>query len=89
MLSNNLMELRKEKGLTLEDLAEAIGTSRQTIHRYENGTITNIPPEKVVLLAKALDTSPARLMGWEENSTFSRFCSVERTRNMPPTSQTW
>lgn len=64
MLSNKLKALRKEKGLTLEELAERLGTSRQTIHRYENGTITNIPPEKVVMLADALGTTPASLMGW-------------------------
>jgi repressor LexA len=57
--------MRKEKGLTLEMLAEKLGTSRQTIHRYENGTISNIPPEKVTLLAEALETTPANLMGWE------------------------
>ena len=65
MLPNKLKEMRKAKGLTLEDLALKLGTSRQTIHRYENGTINNIPPEKVVLLAEALDTTPASLMGWE------------------------
>lgn len=53
--------------MTLEELAETVGTSRQTIHRYENGIITNIPPEKVVSLAKALDTTPAYLMGWESD----------------------
>ena len=47
MLANNLKSLRKQRKLTLDELAEALGTSRQTIHRYENGTITNIPPEKV------------------------------------------
>ena len=65
MLANKLREMRKEKGLTLETLAEKLGTSRQTIHRYENGTISNIPPEKVMLLAEALDTTPSKLMGWE------------------------
>ncbi len=67
MIANKLKEMRKEKGLTLEVLAEKLGTSRQTIHRYENGTISNIPPEKVLLLAEALDTTPARLMGWEKD----------------------
>ena len=68
MLANKLKEMRKAKGLTLENLAEKVGTSRQTIHRYENGTISNIPPEKVVLLAEALDTTPTSLMGWEAQS---------------------
>ena len=65
MLSNKLKELRKTKRLTLEELAKAVGTSRQTIHRYENGVISNVPAEKVVLLAEALGVTPAELMGWE------------------------
>ena len=44
MLAGNLKRLRKEKKLTLEQIAEALGTSKQTIHRYENGIITNVPP---------------------------------------------
>lgn len=64
MIANKLKELRKKKGLTLEELASTLGTSKQTIHRYENGVISNIPPEKVELLAGALSTTPAELMGW-------------------------
>ena len=76
MISNKLKTLRKEKGLTLEELAERLGTSRQTIHRYENGTITNIPPEKVVMLADALGTTPASLMGWGGGDLFSSFNNI-------------
>lgn len=65
MLAGNLKRLRKERKLTLEEIAEALGTSKQTIHRYENGIITNIPPEKVKALAKILEISPSELMGWE------------------------
>lgn len=67
MIANKLKELRKSKGLTLDEVAEAVGTSKQTIHRYENGVITNVPPEKVELLARALGASPALLMGWDED----------------------
>ena len=66
MLSNKLKELRKEKKLTLEELADLVGTSKQTIHRYETGKISNIPPEKVEALATALDTTPSVLMGWSD-----------------------
>lgn len=65
MLSNNLRKLRKGCGLTLEEVAEKIGTSKQTIHRYENGVIANVPPEKVEALARVFDTTPAELMGWQ------------------------
>lgn len=68
MLAGNLKKLRKEKKLTLEQIAEALGTSKQTIHRYENGIITNVPPEKVTALAKLLEVTPSELMGWQENT---------------------
>lgn len=69
MKSSKLKELRKSKGMTLDELAEMIGTSKQTIHRYENGTITNVPPEKVESLASALGTTPGELMGWYSEPT--------------------
>ena len=78
MLSRNLKRLRKEKRLTLEELASAIGTSRQTIHRYETGQISNIPPEKVEALATALATTPAALMGWREEAENFREIPAKR-----------
>ena len=68
MLANKLKSLRKAKRMTQDELASALGTSKQTIHRYENGIITNIPPEKVEKLASALETTPSELMGWEESA---------------------
>ncbi len=64
-MANRLKELRRSKGLTLEELAYSLGTSKQTIHRYENGVIANIPKEKAERLAEVLGTTPAELMGWE------------------------
>ncbi|MBQ8321568.1 MAG: helix-turn-helix domain-containing protein [Clostridia bacterium] len=75
MISSKLKEIRRQKKMTLEDLARRLGTSRQTIHRYENGTITNIPPEKIVLLAEALGTTPSELMGWD-NTLYERFNNI-------------
>lgn len=69
MKSTRLKELRKQAGLTLDELAERVGTSKQTIHRYENGIITNVPPKKIESLASALGTTPQELMGWEDEPT--------------------
>jgi len=66
MKSVKLKELRKSRGLTLDELAVLVGTSKQTIHRYENGIIANVPPQRIELLANALGTTPSELMGWEE-----------------------
>lgn len=78
MISTELRARRKALGLTLEELAERIGTSKQTIHRYENGQISNIPPEKVEALAAALETTPAALMGWQRDSERYREISTKK-----------
>lgn len=76
MISEKIKALRKEKKMTLEALANAVGTSRQTVHRYESGVITNIPRDKVEALAKALDTTPAELMGWESERKIPSFNNI-------------
>ncbi len=65
MIGNTLRKLRREKKMTQETLAVAVGTSKQTIQRYESGVIANIPPERIEALALALGTTPSVLMGWE------------------------
>lgn len=62
---------RKELNMTLEEVAQTVNVSRQTLSRYENGIISNIPSDKIEALAKALKTSPAYIMGWEDTSNFT------------------
>ena len=57
---------RRELGLTLEEVALAAETSKQTVQRYENGVIENIPDARLEAIARALSTTPAYLMGWGE-----------------------
>ncbi len=83
MLKEKLRELRKNKKLSLGDLAEMVGTSRQTIHRYENGTISNIPPERIEGLAKALDTTPSELMGWNEEDALPKNVLPVSKKSLP------
>lgn len=76
MLSNNLKRYRKDKRMTLEELAQLLGTSKQTIHRYETGVIANIPKERVEQLAQALGVTPAELMGWDNAKDYSEVAGV-------------
>lgn len=80
MISNELKKLRIEKKMSLEELARLVGTSRQTIHRYETGAISNIPPEKVERLASALGTTPSMLMGWR--AEFENIVPI-KTKKLP------
>ena len=59
--------LRVSLKLTQEELASAIGTKKQTIHKYETGIISNIPASKIKALADKLQTTPAYLMGWADD----------------------
>lgn len=65
-IGERIKQQRIKQGKTQEDIAQALNTGRATIHKYETGLINNIPPDKVLLLAKVLHCSPAYLMGWEE-----------------------
>lgn len=58
---------RKQLNMSADELAEKLGVSRSTIFRYEKGDIDKVPAEHIEKLAKALNATPAYLMGWEEN----------------------
>lgn len=63
---------RREKGLTQDELAKAVGyTSRAMISQIEKGQI-NLPQSKIVEIAKALGVTPAYLVGFsdDENNPF-------------------
>ena len=57
---------RKQLHMSAEMLAEKIGKSPATIYRYENGEINKVDSEMLKPIALALATTPAYLMGWEE-----------------------
>ena len=66
--AERLKWLRKDRRrITLEELAKKVGISKATVQRYENGIITNIPSDKIELLAEALETTPGFIMGWESD----------------------
>lgn len=59
---------REELGLTLEDVARALGVNRSTILRYESEQIKKMPIDMIEPLAKVLECSPEYLMGWETDT---------------------
>lgn len=61
-----MKQRRKEIGFSAEKVAERLGVSPATIYRYEKGDIEKVPVDSLSELAKILQTTPAYLMGWEE-----------------------
>ena len=58
--------LRTKADMTQQELGEKIGVSKQNLHKYETGLITNIPSDKIEAISEVFDVSPAYLMGWED-----------------------
>lgn len=61
MLGENIYNLRKEKKLSQEQLAELVGVTRQTISNWELGE-TAPNPEQLKLLSKTLNVSIDELL---------------------------
>lgn len=66
-MSEKIRQLRTSQGLTLEQVAQEVGVGKSTVRKWETGLIANMRRDKIASLAKALHTTPAYLMGWEEN----------------------
>ena len=70
-VGDRIRKLRKEKGISVDKLAELIGKDRATVYRYESQDIEKMPTSVLEPLAKALGTTPAYLMGWNETENKS------------------
>lgn len=68
-LSSVLKQRRKELGLTLAQIADAMGVAEATVQRWESGNIKSIRHEKIGKLAEILMVSPSALMGWEQSES--------------------
>ena len=71
-ISKKIKQLRLEKNMTLEEVAKIVGVGKSTVRKWETGMITNMGRDKIPLLAKALSTTPAYLMGWNEPKTVNQ-----------------
>ena len=70
-LGERIRSLRKARGMTQQELADKLHTTKQTIGKYEQGIVTNLPLSRISELAQALSTTPAYLMGWEDDKDYT------------------
>lgn len=67
-LYDNIKELRKQRKISQEKLAKMTGyTDRSSIAKIEKGKV-DLSETKIQLFASALNTTPAYLMGWEDEA---------------------
>lgn len=62
-IAERLKDLRKDRGLTLEALAEAVNISKSALGTYETGEFKDISPFSIVRLAKFYGVTTDYLMG--------------------------
>ena len=65
-IGQRIQQKRKEMRMSADELAKKLGKDRSTIYRYEKGDIEKFPLDILEPIAKALNTTPAYLMGWEK-----------------------
>lgn len=72
MISQNLMYLRKSKKISLEELADIIGVSRQAISKWESGgTIPDLP--NTIALANYYDISVDDLISRKTEESHGKY----------------
>lgn len=62
-----IKERRIELGLTMADVAKAVGVSEATVSRWESGDIKNMKRSRIASLSDVLKISPIVLMGMSED----------------------
>ncbi len=79
---NILRARRKELGLTQAQVAKAVGVSEATVSRWETGDIAEVGSGKLPALARALQFSPAQLLG-DNNEDDELASYLEQLRSRP------
>lgn len=63
-----IKQIRKSKGMSLEQVGDIVGVGKSTVRKWETGDIANMRRDKIAKLANALDVEPSYLMGWTEDA---------------------
>lgn len=78
---------RIELDLTLEEVGNAVGVSKSTVKKWENGFISNMKRDKISKLAKILKLNPVSFITGEEitgdESNISAVLDSNRIRMVP------
>lgn len=69
-IGERIKYLRNKLGLSQVEFADKIGISKQSLYKYENNIITNIPSDKIEAIAHLCKVSPSYLMGWEDDNDY-------------------
>lgn len=66
-MGNRIKRLRKEKGLTQEELGKMVGLKRAAINKYEKGNVENMKRSVIAELSMFFGVTPAYLMALSDH----------------------
>lgn len=66
-IGERIKQRRVELGLSVDEVAASLNKNRATIYRYESDYIKDLPITVLEPLADVLETTPADLMGWNDD----------------------
>lgn len=68
MTGERIKKLRKEKGLTQEQLGNMLGVKKSAIAKYENNRVENLKKDTIQKLSEIFDVPPSYFLGIEESN---------------------
>ena len=57
-IGERIKAIREENGMTQTELADAIGTTKQNIYKYESNIVTDIPSDRIEAIARVFKITP-------------------------------
>lgn len=79
-ISERILNLLAEKDISYGELSIQTNIPKSALQRYATGQTEKIPIDRLDRIAKALNTTPAYLMGWEEDKEKS----IPISKNISP-----
>lgn len=77
MDATRITKKRQERRLSVPELAQQLGVAKTTVYRWESGYIEKISVDRLIQIAKILETNPAYLMGWSDEDDSDEESSKE------------
>ena len=67
-LGERIRFFRKQNRMSLEEVGNLIGISKQTVSKYELGIVPGVSPDVIMKLCAVFKVSPNDLFGWDDGA---------------------
>ena len=83
-IGERIKSLRKQNGMTLQDVATRSNIQKPTVQRYASGVVKNIPNDKLETLAKLFGVTTDYLLGCDKHNTHfgSKLSEIRKEKHL-------